>query len=586
MAESGDQAGSPRASRRRSPGGTPLWTRRARAGACAWSAAGRPRRPGSPAARRPPARWRRLALARAGRPARAERDAAPVRAPQRRAGAERQGGQLLGLAAAHRQQPQLGRPSRAGTRPGRRRATRRGPRRPVPWVSAAAQPVRFRPARCRARCGRRRRRACAARRRSARRPATAPAARRRRRRSGRRCAVVRVTGSPCLGACRLSGVLAARAVAGREQFSGVRVLRVRSAPGRPGPHSTIRPVVHDRDVVADVAHHGQVVRDEQHRQAAARRCRSRTRLSTAPWIETSSAEVISSAMMHLRLRRPARGPGRPAGAARRTAAAGYGSRPVRRPGSTSSSSRATSARALRPRPVPGGHRLGDRRADRHARVQRGVRVLEHHLQRTAGRATGAGRLARRAGCARRSTGARPTAARARVDLPDPDSPTSPTTWPAGTVRLTPSTAVVPWRPVPYRTRDVLEAQLAHGPPPSRRSCHRVSACQQATRAGRSRGRTPAAGRLAAHSGRRRAGSAAANAQPGGSVGRVGRPARDDGQRHGRGRCPCPARRRAGPACRGGGRARAARRPAGPPRCGRRTSPAPGRTPRRPPRCRG
>jgi hypothetical protein len=27
-------------------------------------------------------------------------------------------------------------------------------------------------------------------------------------------------------------------------------------------------------------------------------------------------------------------------------------------------------------------------------------------------------------------------------LPDPDSPTNPTTWPAGTVRLTPSTTVL------------------------------------------------------------------------------------------------------------------------------------------------
>ena len=40
-----------------------------------------------------------------------------------------------------------------------------------------------------------------------------------------------------------------------------------------------------------------------------------------------------------------------------------------------------------------------------------------------------------------ATGASPTAARARDDLPDPDSPTSPTTWPEGTVRLTSSTTV-------------------------------------------------------------------------------------------------------------------------------------------------
>ena len=42
----------------------------------------------------------------------------------------------------------------------------------------------------------------------------------------------------------------------------------------------------------------------------------------------------------------------------------------------------------------------------------------------------------------------PTAARASVDLPEPDSPTRPTTLPAGTLRLTRSTAVTPCRRLP------------------------------------------------------------------------------------------------------------------------------------------
>ena len=43
------------------------------------------------------------------------------------------------------------------------------------------------------------------------------------------------------------------------------------------------------------------------------------------------------------------------------------------------------------------------------------------------------------------SGDRPIAARARVDLPDPDSPTRPTTAPEGTTRLAPRTAVRPPR---------------------------------------------------------------------------------------------------------------------------------------------
>ena len=85
-----------------------------------------------------------------------------------------------------------------------------------------------------------------------------------------------------------------------------------------------------------------------------------------------------------------------------------------------------------------------------ARVERRVRVLEDHLQRGDGVPSAArGRPSSTISPA--DSGASPTAARARVDLPEPDSPTRPTTSPSGTVRLTPSTAERPCRRLPKRT---------------------------------------------------------------------------------------------------------------------------------------
>ena len=46
------------------------------------------------------------------------------------------------------------------------------------------------------------------------------------------------------------------------------------------------------------------------------------------------------------------------------------------------------------------------------------------------------------------SGVSPTAARASVDFPEPDSPTRPTIVPTGTTRSTPSTAVTPRRRPP------------------------------------------------------------------------------------------------------------------------------------------
>ena len=74
-------------------------------------------------------------------------------------------------------------------------------------------------------------------------------------------------------------------------------------------------------------------------------------------------------------------------------------------------------------------------------------------------------------------GASPTAARASVDLPEPDSPTRPTTSPSGIVRLTPSTAVVAVRPAPKRTvTSSKRSSLIRAPPLSRWSRCRCATC--------------------------------------------------------------------------------------------------------------
>jgi hypothetical protein len=52
--------------------------------------------------------------------------------------------------------------------------------------------------------------------------------------------------------------------------------------------------VHDRDPVAEVPHHAEVVRDEDERDADSLR-RFSSRFITCAWIDTSSAETGSSA---------------------------------------------------------------------------------------------------------------------------------------------------------------------------------------------------------------------------------------------------------------------------------------------------
>ena len=181
------------------------------------------------------------------------------------------------------------------------------------------------------------------------------------------------------------------------------------------------------------------------------RCSSRTRLSTAPWIDTSSAEVISSAMSTAGAPR-APAPARPAAADRRTAGrvgAGAGRVQVdelEQPLDLGS-------------PVGAWPPGGIASATLSPTVIRGSSE-EYGSWKTI--CSGRGRPRVGTGAPSRRirppvSGARPTAARASVDLPEPDSPTSPTTVPSGTVRLTPSTAVV----AAVADGDVVEAQLAH-----------------------------------------------------------------------------------------------------------------------------
>ena len=196
---------------------------------------------------------------------------------------------------------------------------------------------------------------------------------------------------------------------------------------------------------------------------------------------------------------------------------------------TSSSSRATSARALGAAPSrAAAPRRCSRRSSSAGRA-RSTGPGRPSAAGAAGRVSGPAR--RRAGSGPQLTGASPTAARASVDLPDPDSPTRPTTSPAGTVRLTPSTAVVASPAV--ADGDVVEAQLAHAVTSSRRARRRVgrsvdlerrSARRRASRRPggrrrRSRAAGPRSRQWSSASGQR-----AAYAQPAGtSAGSTGRP---------------------------------------------------------------
>src|SRR5882724_5171361 len=106
-------------------------------------------------------------------------------------------------------------------------------------------------------------------------------------------------------------------------------------------------------------------------------CRSRSRLTICAWIETSSADTGSSPTISLGLQARARAmPMRwrwPPENSCGKRCAWRGLRP------TSCSSSATRSRASAPRATMQPHRLGEHLADGHARVERGVGVLEDDL---------------------------------------------------------------------------------------------------------------------------------------------------------------------------------------------------------------
>ena len=159
------------------------------------------------------------------------------------------------------------------------------------------------------------------------------------------------------------------------------------------------------------------------------------------WMLTSSAEIGSSATMKSGLDRQRAGDGDAlalaAGELVRVAL-----RRRRAAGRRSSSSSATRSRGLgrgRDEAVE-AQRLGEDVADRHARVERGVGVLEHHLHAPAQRPDLRGDRLRdvlrpRSGSSpRRACGCGRSAA-PRVDLPQPDSPTRPTVSPRRDVEV-------------------------------------------------------------------------------------------------------------------------------------------------------
>ena len=122
------------------------------------------------------------------------------------------------------------------------------------------------------------------------------------------------------------------------------------------------------------------------------------------------------------------------------------------------------------------------------------------------------------------TGTSPTIALASVVLPDPDSPSRPTTLPAGTSRLTQSTAVWACRPAPYPTdTSRTDSRVMPSPPPDRASRRRRCAGASRRRASCS-AISPSGGRSTRQRSSAR-GQRGANAHPGsvrrGSGGRPG-----------------------------------------------------------------
>ena len=154
----------------------------------------------------------------------------------------------------------------------------------------------------------------------------------------------------------------------------------RSSTAIAGPASTIWPRYITSDAVGEMAHHREVVRDEQHRRARASSCSSTSRLSTCACTDTSSADTGSSQISSVRVERERAGDADALALAagelvrvaleRRSAPQPDRLEQLARPArARSPGADAVHAPAARPRCAP----------TRDARVERAERVLEHHL---------------------------------------------------------------------------------------------------------------------------------------------------------------------------------------------------------------
>ena len=194
--------------------------------------------------------------------------------------------------------------------------------------------------------------------------------------------------------------------------------------------------VHHRDDVGDVAHDREVVRDQEQPEARARARgrRAGSRAAPAPTRRARRAarratitdgSAASARAIAIRWRWPPRELVRVA-------------RRPRSPGSPTSSSSSRDARRA-PRRGDEVERHRARRASCAPTFRRGLSDEYGFWKTSCSRTSSRGRARRVSGVDRRaleddrarpSVGTSPTAARASVDLPQPDSPTRPTIWPA------------------------------------------------------------------------------------------------------------------------------------------------------------
>jgi hypothetical protein len=201
-------------------------------------------------------------------------------------------------------------------------------------------------------------------------------------------------------------------------------------------------VLHHQHLVRHGADHVDVVRDQQVAQARSR-CSRCSRPSTC--FLDGDVQRAGGLVQHQQLGltiSAGRSPGAGAGRRRTRADSAAAARKLRL-GQADVASACSEARSRRPEAAGRARAragLAHDLLDRHARRQRGERVLEHHLHQPAHGPVGRGLRAPAlpATSAAPWCGSRPSAASARVDLPEPDSPTTPSVPPAAPGNSRPS----------------------------------------------------------------------------------------------------------------------------------------------------